>query len=85
MRAELNLAGLEEALRLIVREEVERARGSDASSWLDVDGAAEYLVMTPGAVRALVKKHEIPFHKIGARLRFHCDELDAWIRQGERA
>jgi hypothetical protein len=66
---------LELAHDLIVSE-------SAKSPWLDVDAAATHLgATTPDAVRALVKRRQIPFHKApNGRLLFDRHELDAWVR-----
>ena len=49
--------------------------------FLDVDGAAAYLSSTPSAIRSLVKRDAIPFHKApNGRLLFDRTELDAWVR-----
>ncbi len=49
--------------------------------WLNVKGAAEYLATTGQAIRGLVKRDAIPFHKApNGRLLFHRDELNRWVR-----
>jgi hypothetical protein len=55
---------------------------SAQSPWLDVNAAAIHLgATTPEAVRALVKRRQIPFHKApNGRLLFDRHELDAWVR-----
>lgn len=54
--------------------------------WLTVESAARYLDTTPGALRALVKRHSIPVHRTPhGRLRFNREELDAWVTGGERS
>jgi excisionase family DNA binding protein len=57
-----------------------------ASPWLDANGAAEYLSSTPEAIRALVKRGQIPHHRSSEtrRLYFARTELDEWVR-GEAA
>lgn len=55
-----------------------------APAWLDVNRAAEHLATTVQAIRALVKRDAIPFHKApNGRLLFHRDELDRWVRNAK--
>ena len=55
-------------------------------AWLDVDRAADYLSLSPGAVRAMVKREQLPVHRTPTgRLLFRPEELDAWVESGERA
>lgn len=46
-------------------------------TWLTANEAAQYLRLpSVGALRVLVCKRRIPFHKLGRRLRFKKVELD---------
>lgn len=78
--------GIVEALKELVREAVrdeltEHAAHEDG--FLNVDAAADFLASTPTAVRSLVKREAIPFHKApNGRLLFDRDELDQWVRSG---
>lgn len=56
-----------------------------AEGWLDVDRAAEHLANSPAAIRALVRRRRIPFHKIEGRILFRASELDAWVTSEEAA
>jgi excisionase family DNA binding protein len=55
--------------------------------WLDVDEAAEYLRLrardgkswSREAVYKLTAAKAIPHHRIGSRVLFRRDELDAWM------
>ena len=59
------------------------AREAAAEGFVDVAGAAAYLTSTPTAIRALVKRREIPFHKApNGRLLFDRSELEVWVRHG---
>jgi excisionase family DNA binding protein len=59
-------------------------RGSSSTVWLDVAGAAAHLRMTKHAIRALVKRHQLPTHRTtNGRLRFDRDELDEWARRAD--
>jgi hypothetical protein len=54
--------------------------------WLDVPRAADHAALTPDAIRALVKRGQIPFHRTeNGRLRFSPTELDRWVRTGSCA
>jgi excisionase family DNA binding protein len=54
--------------------------------WLDVRQAADHLSLSTNAVRALVKRRQIPFHRTSnGRLRFSVTELDHWVRTGSCA
>jgi excisionase family DNA binding protein len=51
--------------------------------WLDVAGAAAHLAVSENAIRALVKRNRIPYHRMeNGRLRFSMTELDRWVRTG---
>ena len=65
-------------LAQLVREE-----DQPAERWLDVRRAAAHLGLTENAIRGLVKRRRIPFHRTeNHRLRFSTTELDQWIRAG---
>ncbi len=53
--------------------------GRGNSPLLDVDGAAELLGTSVRHVRRLRAESRIPWVKIGAKLRFRCSDLDAYI------
>jgi excisionase family DNA binding protein len=62
----------------------ERASTGVVERWLDVSGAADHLALTPHAIRGLVKRRRIPFHRTESnRLRFSPTELDHWVRAGQ--
>lgn len=46
---------------------------------LDVAGAAEYLGTSERHVRRLANERQVPYFKLGAKLRFPPDDLDAWL------
>lgn len=59
------------------------ADGPSRTSWLDVEGAAAHVGMSANAIRGLVKRRQVPFHRTpNRRLRFHAPELDDWVRFG---
>jgi excisionase family DNA binding protein len=43
---------------------------------------ARYIGRTPGAVRKLVERGQIPFHRVRGRYVFGSIELDTWVRNG---
>ena len=63
-----------------VRAEVERQLAERPVGWLDVEGAARHLSMSPKAVRDSVAKSALPVHRTPTgRLRFRPSELDEWV------
>ena len=54
---------------------------TDSSRYLPVAKAAEYLGMTPKALRCRVDRGTIPYRKIGGRLAFDRRELDRFIAE----
>ena len=49
--------------------------------WLDVPGAATYLVTSEKGIRGLVLRRAIPFEKTPAgRILFNRHELTAWVK-----
>lgn len=49
-------------------------------TWLTSDEAVAYLRLpTVGALRVLVCRRKLPFHKLGRRLRFKKAELDGFL------
>ena len=69
---------LVEALRVIVRAEV-----AGVSPWCDLAGAAEYAAMTKDAVESARKRGQLQAHRSATgRIRYHRDDLDAFLRAG---
>jgi excisionase family DNA binding protein len=50
--------------------------------FLDVEGAAEFLVCPKSRIYALVSARRIPHYKDGSRLLFDRGELHAYVRNG---
>ncbi len=50
-------------------------------SLLDIDGAADYLNVSPRFIRRLVAQRRVNYLKIGKFVRFDQNELDEWIQQ----
>ena len=89
MSEPLALAIPAELVEAIARRVVELLRivgereGEYASPWLDVEGACTYLCYSRNTLYRLTAARAIPCHKKldGQGLRFHRDELDAWMEE----
>lgn len=77
------LAALEERVRRIVRQELERAE--TRSPWLDAVGVAEYASMTEDAVRSATKRGQLRSYRSSTgRVRYRVEDVDAFLRgEGE--
>jgi excisionase family DNA binding protein len=64
-----------EAIAVRVAELVGEPR-VDASPWLTIDEAAEYLRLPK---QSLYKRRDLPRRMVGSRILFHRGELDAWL------
>lgn len=53
--------------------------------WISLEDAAIYMDITKDTVRNLIKKTDIPAHKIGKLWKFKKNELDEWIKSGKGA
>lgn len=76
---------LVEALARRVAALITSARDEAGSPWLTVDEAADYIRVTPHALRKLIQRDLIPSFQpngSGTRHYFQRDELDEWIRAG---
>jgi hypothetical protein len=83
---ELRLHG--EDLEFIARRVVEllHEAQADGDRWLNVTQAATHVGLSENAIRALVKRQRVPFHRTeNHRLRFSAIELDHWVRTGSCA
>jgi excisionase family DNA binding protein len=49
--------------------------------WLSTNDAAAYLGTSPAALRKRVELGEVAYHKVGRRLWFRVDDLDAYMNQ----
>lgn len=47
--------------------------------WLNFDGAAEYMGVTPRWMRQAVLDKRIPYTKLGLNVRFDRADLDAYL------
>jgi excisionase family DNA binding protein len=55
---------------------------TEPAGFLDVNGAAEFLVCPKSRIYALVSARRIPHYKDGSRLLFDRGELHAYVRNG---
>lgn len=63
-------------MKEIVAEAVQNEiRSALDDELLDVEGAAEVLAMTEGALRKAVERGQVPCHRVGSRLRFRRMDL----------
>jgi excisionase family DNA binding protein len=80
--AELLLGDLVECVAARVAELLAdrlASTSSDASPWLDVNEAAEYMRCKPKRIYDLVSQHRLAAHRDGARVLFRREELDAYL------
>ena len=55
-------------------------REPQQSPWMTIAECAAYVrVRSERAVRRLTEEHGLPYHRAGARYRFHRAEVDAWL------
>jgi excisionase family DNA binding protein len=76
-----------ERIAIRLAELLDGSHGRTAA-WLDVARAAVHLGLTEDAIRGLVKRRQIPFHRTeNGRIRFSVTDLNHWVRTGscERA
>jgi excisionase family DNA binding protein len=85
VRASVELAPLIEAIAARVAERVvaRLESGREDSPWLDVTGACVYTGLGRDAIYKLTAAQAIPCRKKanGQGLRFHRDELEAWMNE----
>ena len=53
--------------------------------WISLEELASYLGLNKDTIRNLIKKTDIPAHKIGRKWKFKCSEIDEWIKSGRSA
>jgi excisionase family DNA binding protein len=70
-----------EQFRHLIRDEIQTLAATGPPGWLSVKGAASYLDTTDDAIRALVKRKQIPCERApNGRLLFWRDDLNEWVR-----
>lgn len=71
---------LAELVRDAVRAEFERRDDRpEPCDWIGVPEAAELLGVHPDTVGKMARKHGLPVHRVGRKLRFRRSELEAWV------
>ncbi len=53
--------------------------------WVGINEAATHLGITKDTIRNMIKKTDIPAHKIGKLWKFKLSELDEWVKSGKSA
>ena len=53
--------------------------------WSNLEETAEYLGVKKDTKRNLIKKTDIPAHKIGRLWKFKFSEIDEWVKSGKSA
>jgi excisionase family DNA binding protein len=52
--------------------------------WVDREGVAGMLGYRPSYVSELVRRHGLPCHRVGRKMRFRRREVEAWAEAGGR-
>lgn len=60
---------------LLFQNKILQATADENDKWLDTDEAAEFLRITPNALRILVHRARVRVFKLGRRLRFRQSDL----------
>ena len=58
---------------------IRNSTGQLMESPLNIDQAASFLGLKKGTVYNMVSRRTIPFHKVGRRVLFKKEELEAWF------
>jgi excisionase family DNA binding protein len=94
MEKEVNIHQiLREILEPIIDESVSRAFNKNINELrfekpintevFDIKEAMLYLKLSKGTMYGMTMKREIPHYKVGKRIYFRKEELDAWINKGK--
>jgi len=77
----IDLAPLAEVIAARVAELLAEQPPTNASPWMGVDGAADYLSCSPERIRKLIQRRAIPFHqeRPGGRVFLNRLEIDRWM------
>jgi excisionase family DNA binding protein len=54
------------------------------TEWLDFKRLTVYLKLPKSTLYRLVQQGQLPGHKVGRSWRFDRDEIDKWIKGGNR-
>lgn len=52
--------------------------------WLTVEQIAEYLQMSTSSIYKMAQRGKIPAYKVGKQWRFRKEEIDRWIKEGNK-
>jgi hypothetical protein len=75
--------GLEEIVMRAVADALAAKEPVAPAGFVDVEGAAAFIASTPAAIRSLVQRDAIPYHRApNSRLLFDRDELERWVKSG---
>lgn len=58
-------------------------KADENTRWLNTNEAAEFLRLTPNALRILVHRAQVRYFKFGRRLRFRMSDLHSLFHQKE--
>jgi excisionase family DNA binding protein len=64
---------------------MEGSKMNTVERWLSLEEISKHIGCSKDTIRAWVKKHTIPFHKVGRLYKFRVSEIDAWIESGASA
>ena len=54
------------------------------TTWLNLTELTKYLKTPKSTLYKLVRAKKVPSHKIGRSYRFDRDEVDTWIKKGNK-
>ena len=57
---------------------------SDVNGVMSYKGLSAYLKISQGSLRLMVMRGQIPFNKIGKKVRFQKDMVDAWLENHQQ-
>ena len=78
------IEGFADRLAQLIADEVRSP--TIGACWMDVDTVADHLCTTPNSIRGMVKRRQIPVHRLPTgRLLFDRAEIDQWVRTGQGA
>lgn len=79
-----DIAALRAYIDNALRDLTETLSGATPPKFMTVDECAVYLGRTPGAIRSMVERQQIPYAKVGGRLTFDPAKLTRWVQRKSR-
>lgn len=76
---------LAERVAQIVLDRLPEPAPTEPNGFVRIEGAADYLDLTVPALRMLVKRGQLPCHRIGKRVLFDLSELREFVLSGQAA